>query len=155
MKEKDLNFNKTSALSDDNFDGTVGFRPPIAALGVHRLAGAQFPSLLAIRNHRLFQQRKTEKRKEKSHRLHHHQKKRKYLEREKGVPCPNERRGAPRRRRRSWWWGNHPRLGLSMFPAGRKGAVLQGVPGEVGAWHCCWHPSLVLTLVWLSFLCNL
>lgn len=41
-------FSKTSALRNDNFDGTVGFGAPISALGVHRLPGVEFPSLLGV-----------------------------------------------------------------------------------------------------------
>lgn len=48
-----LDFNQTSALSDNNFNRAIRFRSPIAALSVHRLSGVQFPSLLRISNHRL------------------------------------------------------------------------------------------------------
>lgn len=34
-----LDFNQTSALSDNNFNRAIRFRSPIAALSVHRLSG--------------------------------------------------------------------------------------------------------------------
>lgn len=41
-------FNKSSALSNDHFNGAIGFGAPVSALRVHRLPGAEFPSLLGV-----------------------------------------------------------------------------------------------------------
>ncbi|RRT38790.1 hypothetical protein B296_00052839 [Ensete ventricosum] len=50
-----LDFDKAGALSDDDFDGAVGFGAPVAAFRVHGLARRQLPCLLAVRYHRLFE----------------------------------------------------------------------------------------------------
>lgn len=40
LKRKNLDFNKASALCNDNFNGAIGFGSPVATLSMHRLSRA-------------------------------------------------------------------------------------------------------------------
>jgi hypothetical protein len=53
LKKKNLDFNDASALSNDNFNGTIRLGSPVTTLGMHRFSRIEFPSLLIISYHRL------------------------------------------------------------------------------------------------------